>query len=208
MSRRWNLLAAIPVDRVGIVAATLIVLAAGALAGLAWQTFPRWLPRRSWFRGWSPAALRRWWTRWWARLRGLRWRRKPSEKPEPVPSDVEVPVDALPDVPALDLRSAADRLAAQGRWAEAVRERLRATVRELVDAGVVTRHPEWTVTELARAAAAARPEVAAPLRSAGDVFSGIWYGGRVADRTHDERMREYAGQVHDVLTVPAAGARR
>jgi hypothetical protein len=207
MSRTWNQIAAIPIDAVGIVGAVLIVLAVAALAGLAWRTYPRWLPGRSWF-----AGLRRWWQRL-RQVRLPRWRRRGDQaKPVAAPTPVEAAPDALPEVPASELRSAADLLAAQGRFAEAVRERLRAIVRELVDTGVIHRHPEWTVTELARAAATARITLAGPLNGAGTVFSDIWYGARPATREHDERMRAYADEVHRQLTTPGftmpAGTRR
>ena len=93
-------------------------------------------------------------------------------------------------------QSLADRLAAEGRYAEALRERYRAAVRDLVQHGIITHRPEWTVTELAREAATAQPAVDAPLSSATGLFSEVWYAERPATREHDERMRTLAGDVH------------
>src|SRR5690606_31612112 len=89
-------------------------------------------------------------------------------EPEPEP---EPAADHLPAVAAEVLVLSADELAAQGRFAEAVRERLRAIVRELVDRGVVDNRPGWTVTELAALAGSARPELLASLVAATDIFS-------------------------------------
>ncbi|GAA4204134.1 DUF4129 domain-containing protein [Actinocatenispora rupis] len=104
--------------------------------------------------------------------------------------------DELPDVPAADLRSLADRYAAAGRYAEAVRERLRAMVRELVDRAVLVHRPGWTVTELAAAAGSAEPGIVGPMGEAAAVFSALWYGGEHATAGHDARMRELADAVH------------
>src|SRR5437763_1372983 len=108
--------------------------------------------------------------------------------------------------PAVDLSSRADRLAAEGRYAEAVRERLRAIVRDLVDRGLVEHRPGWTVTELARTAAAARPAVEPPLSAAALLFSDIWYGNRPAHAEHDARMRALAREVHAAVD-PVGSAR-
>jgi hypothetical protein len=97
-------------------------------------------------------------------------------------------------------RPAADELAAQGRYKEAVRERLRAIVRELVERQVLEYRAGWTVTELARMAGLARPAAARPLDGASDVFSRIWYGQQDALASHDAAMREYAAQVRAALT--------
>lgn len=79
-------------------------------------------------------------------------------------------------------REAAEQHAASGRFAEAVRERLRAIVRELESRGVLDPRPGRTVDEVARDAGAAVPTVAAPLQRGATVFDEVWYGGRVADR--------------------------
>ena len=86
--------------------------------------------------------------------------------------------------------SLADRLAAEGRYAEAIRQRLRDTLRELIAARLVPPQPGWTAAELATMASTQRPAVAWPLGNATELFSEIWYGDRPAAAHHDERMRD------------------
>ncbi len=116
--------------------------------------------------------------------------------------------DELPDLPVEEFLSLADRLAAQGRFAEAVRERLRAIIRSLVDARLIEHHPEWTVTELAAAAGAAHPPVRGGLDEASLLFSEIWYGQRPAGAGDDARMRGYARQVTGALAGSLTGSPR
>lgn len=78
-------------------------------------------------------------------------------------------------------RAAAERAAATGQWADAVRERLRAVVRELEVRGVLDPRPGRTADEIASDAGAAVPAVAADLRRAATAFDEVWYGGRTAD---------------------------
>lgn len=78
-------------------------------------------------------------------------------------------------------RELAEAAAAEGRWADAVRERLRAVVRELEARGVLDPRPGRTAGEVAREAGAAVPEVADDLSRAARVFGEVWYGGRPAD---------------------------
>lgn len=78
-------------------------------------------------------------------------------------------------------RSQAEQAAAEQRWADAVRERLRAVVRDLEARGVLDPRPGRTAGEVARDAGAAVPDVADELRRAAVVFDEVWYGGRTAD---------------------------
>jgi len=80
-------------------------------------------------------------------------------------------------------RAQAEAAADDGRFAEAVRERLRAVVRDLEARGVLDPRPGRTAGEVARDAGAAVPAVAADLRRAAGVFDEVWYGGRAADAT-------------------------
>jgi hypothetical protein len=102
----------------------------------------------------------------------------------------------------------ADEYAAAGRFAEAVRERLRAIVRDLVEREVITHRPGWTVTELARAAASVRPPAAAPLGAATAIFSEIWYGQRAATASDDTAMRAHSDQVRAAVAEVGTGAGR
>jgi hypothetical protein len=140
----------------------------------------------------------------------LRWRwRWPWRRRRKRSEDLaDLPPDELPDLPAATLVLSADEYAAAGRYAEAVRERLRAIVRDLVEREVITHRPGWTVTELARVAAEARPAAASPLDAATAVFSEIWYGQRTATADDDQAMRGHASNVRTALTEPAVGAQR
>lgn len=140
---------------------------------------------------------------WWPARH--RTRRRPRPAKPVVVDELLDDDDTLPERPPEELSSLADRYAAAGRYAEAVRERLRAIVRELVDRGVVAHEPGWTVTELAAAAGAAEPALTAPMREAAAIFSDIWYGGVPAGPGHDARMRELATAV---APAPVAGETR
>ena len=78
-------------------------------------------------------------------------------------------------------RVLAEQAAVEGRFADAVRERLRAVVRDLEARGVLDPRPGRTAGEIARDAGAAVPEVAGDLRRAAGTFDEVWYGGRTAD---------------------------
>jgi hypothetical protein len=78
-------------------------------------------------------------------------------------------------------RALAEQAAADGRYADAVRERLRAVVRELEARGVLDPRPGRTAGEVSREAGAAVPDVAGDLQRATTVFDEVWYGGREAD---------------------------
>jgi len=131
-----------------------------------------------------------------------RWRRRKRTKGRAEAEDEYAP-DELPDLPAAQLALTADELAAAGRYKEAVRERLRAMVRDLIERGVLPQTPGWTVTELAVAAIANRPALATPMRAAVAIFSEIWYGLRPATADDDRAMRAHAAAVGQVAREPA-----
>jgi Domain of unknown function (DUF4129) len=90
---------------------------------------------------------------------------------------------------AADHRAAADAHAAAGRWAEAVRDRLRAVITGLEERTLLDPRPGRTADEAAADAGAVVPECAADLCAAARTFDDIWYGGRPADATHDAQLR-------------------
>jgi hypothetical protein len=189
MSRWWVDLLARVSDHVPLPVLILLSLLGAGVVGLLWYFFPRWVPRRG--RG----------GRWqWPRLRWPRWRRRlvPAEASDPTGADRDDEAN-LPDVPVEVFLSLADRFAAEGRYAEAVRERLRAIVRGLVERGVVEHRPGATITELAATAATVRPAVGPPLGEAAGIFSDIWYGLRPAGPEHDARMRALTTQVAEAV---------
>ena len=85
------------------------------------------------------------------------------------------------ELSAAQHRELAEAAAAEGRFAEAVRERLRAVVRDLEARGVLDPRPGRTAGEIARDAGVVVPEVALDLRRAAGTFDEVWYGGRAAD---------------------------
>lgn len=78
---------------------------------------------------------------------------------------------------AADHRAAAERHAARGEHAEAVREFLRAVSRDLEERAVITARPGRTATELAADAGAVLPDHRAALERAAAVFNASAYGG-------------------------------
>jgi hypothetical protein len=90
---------------------------------------------------------------------------------------------------AAEHRAAADAHAAAGRWAEAVRDRLRAIITGLEERTLLEPRPGRTADEAAADAGAVVPDCAADLRAAALVFDDIWYGARPADATHDALLR-------------------
>jgi hypothetical protein len=185
VTRAWDEWAAAVFDVVPGPTLLLILLLAAGLAGALWYTYPAWIPRR--------------WPRWPGRRRRVR-AAPPAKQEKPKREKVAEPV--VTAAVAADL-SLADRLAAEGRFAEAIRQRLRDSIRELVAAGVVAPQPGWTAAELAAVAAEQRPGVAGPMGRAVEVFSEIWYGDRPAGRAQDDHMRALTGQIHAELTAAA-----
>lgn len=82
------------------------------------------------------------------------------------------------DSSAAEHREAAERLAQEGRWAEAIRERLRGIARDLEERAILDSRPGRTADELAAEAAPALPEQAAGLAEGVRIFDDVWYGGR------------------------------
>jgi Domain of unknown function (DUF4129) len=181
--RPWNEFVAAVGDAMSLGLVVLLLILAAIIGGLLWAFWHEFI-----------AAM----------ARVLRWRRSKEKKKSKDDSEVrliteeeleevEQSEEELPDVEAIVFATLADRYAAEGRFAEAVRERLRAMVRELVDRGVITHHPGWTVTELAEAAGSARPAVRPPVVEATKIFSFIWYRKEPALSEHDTQMRALAG---------------
>jgi hypothetical protein len=105
---------------------------------------------------------------------------------------------------AADHRRAADAFAADGRWDEAVTERLRAIVRSLEERAVIDERPGRTAGEAAADAGRALPELAADLRAGARVFDDVRYGGRTADAAADARLRDLDGRCRAARPAPAA----
>lgn len=197
MSRWWTETVAALGDVVPLPLVALLLLAAALLTALAWHSFPAWVPRRLPRIRLPRLRLRR---PRLPRLRLPRMRlRRTARRRRPDPP-VRVPAPrAAPPAP-VGGPATADRLAAEGRYAEAVRERLRDMVRLLVTRQVVEPRAGLTVTELTEAAARTRPAVRPTLHAAGTIFSDLWYAQRPATAGHDQRMRALAAELRRELT--------
>ncbi|MBT2467186.1 DUF4129 domain-containing protein [Streptomyces sp. ISL-66] len=90
---------------------------------------------------------------------------------------------------AADHRTAADALAAEGRWNEAVQERMRAVVRSLEERTLLDPRPGRTADEAAAEAAASLPSQAAALRAAARTFDDVTYGARPANEAMYASLR-------------------
>lgn len=98
--------------------------------------------------------------------------------------------DEASPLDAAGYRAAAEEHAAAGRWAEAVRARLRAVIAGLEERTILTRRPGRTADVAARDAGAALPEQAAALAEAARIFDDIWYGERPAVQADHRRLAE------------------
>ena len=189
MTRAWDEFMAAVFDVISPAKLVLLLIGGAAVVSALWYWFPAWVPRR----------LPRWrWRR--PRWRRPKWRKRVKKAttaaaPEPV---ITVAEEEPALVPVGDL-TLADRLAAEGRYAEAIRQRLRETLRELVVARLVPPQPGWTAAELTAIASTQHPAVAWPLSHATELFSEIWYGRRPAGPAHDEQMRALTDQVRAAL---------
>jgi Domain of unknown function (DUF4129) len=91
---------------------------------------------------------------------------------------------------AAEHRAAAERHAARHAWDDAVRERMRALVRNLEERALLDPRPGRTADEAATEAARALPEHTTRLRSAARAFDDVSYGGRHATEAGYRELRE------------------
>ena len=115
--------------------------------------------------------------------------------------------DAKP-VPADHHRRSADAHAARSEWAEAVRERLRAVVRNLEERDLLDPRPGRTADEAAAAGGRALPACAEQLRAAARTFDDVWYGGVPATEVMDAQLRTVDDAVRRARPGVPAGAVR
>jgi hypothetical protein len=87
-------------------------------------------------------------------------------------------------------RQRAEEFAAAGRYAEAIRERMRAVVRELEVRGVLEPRLGRTADEVAAEAGEQVPSIGPPLRTATTIFDEVWYGGRPGTAQADDTLRQ------------------
>lgn len=91
---------------------------------------------------------------------------------------------------AAEHRATAQRYAAQGDWAPAIRHRLRAVARQLEENGVLDPVPGRTATELARSAGQALSGLAGELFTAAEAFNDVTYGGQPGSQSRYRMIAE------------------
>jgi Domain of unknown function (DUF4129) len=104
------------------------------------------------------------------------------------------------ELSAAEHRATAERYAADGDWAVAIRHRLRAIARQLEESGVLNPVPGRTANELARDAGQLLPDLASELRSAAASFNDVTYGELPGS---ESAYRMIAGLDERVRTHPA-----
>ncbi|MBO0681020.1 DUF4129 domain-containing protein [Mycolicibacterium sp. S2-37] len=104
---------------------------------------------------------------------------------------------------AAEHRATAQRHAAAGEWALAIRHRLRAVARQLEETGVLQPVPGRTATELARDASPVAPQLAGALRAAARAFDDVTYGGRPGSDTEYRLVADLDDQLRSSSTVHA-----
>ncbi|MFB6890508.1 DUF4129 domain-containing protein [Kitasatospora sp. NPDC056327] len=117
--------------------------------------------------------------------------------------------DAAGPRSAAEHREDAERHATAGRWAEAVREQMRALVRRLEERTLLDPRPGRTADEAAAEAGRALPGHAAALASAARTFDDIAYGDRTADPAAYQLLRDLdrtLERTRPVLATAAGGA--
>lgn len=87
------------------------------------------------------------------------------------------------DLSPAEHRAVAERSAAAGDWAAAIRHRLRAVARRLEESGVLDAVPGRTATELARDAGRVLPDLRGELIAAATAFNEVTYGERPGTET-------------------------
>lgn len=110
----------------------------------------------------------------------------------------ESPLFGAAELDAAEHRAAAERFAAEGDWAAAIRHRVRAMARQLEDNGVVNAVPGRTANELAHDAGRSLPDLRTELISAATAFNDVTYGERPGSQSAyqmiadlDERLRSH-----------------
>lgn len=83
-----------------------------------------------------------------------------------------------PQVSAGQYRERAEQFSTQGRWEEAISQRMRALVRASQERGLIDAHPGWTADEVATAVGGQVPAGSDTLTAAARTFDEVRYGRR------------------------------
>lgn len=119
----------------------------------------------------------------------VRWRRGRTRKALDEGDDIPV-IAAAEDLPP-DALGYAERLAAAGRFREAVRALFGGAARTLVEAGIISRAKTRTNGELLSDVHDSAPALAAELGSLAGIFESAWYGRRDPGAGGVERARKH-----------------
>lgn len=103
--------------------------------------------------------------------------------------------DLLSTATARDHQRLAEQFTADGRFAEALREWLRAAVATIDERGVLPPRPGRTGAATAREAGPLLPDAADDLSAAMHAFDEVWFGGRTAQEADVRRARAAADSV-------------
>lgn len=108
-------------------------------------------------------------------------------------------------ISASEHRARAERHAAAGDWAEALREQLRAVARALEERGLLEPRAGRTAGELATEAGAVLPGHGDDLRAGARLFDDVVYGGRAATPEAYEQIRGLDARLRASRPVLADG---
>lgn len=108
------------------------------------------------------------------------------------------------ELSAAQHRATAQRYAAEGDWASAIRHRLRAVARQLEETGVLNPVAGRTANELATDAGQAIPDLTAELLSAANTFNDVTYGERPGTETGYRMVADLDDHLRARQPTPAA----
>jgi Domain of unknown function (DUF4129) len=108
----------------------------------------------------------------------------------------------------LDHRRLADAHERAGRYADALREWLRAIVETIEARGILEARPGRTGVGVAREGGAALPAIAGDLDAVVDTFNEVWFGQRAASAADAANAHRVADAVRTArIAMPAADSR-
>jgi hypothetical protein len=117
---------------------------------------------------------------------------------------VSLPALAGPGEPAVmveltrsarEWRADAERLEAEGRWAEGLRCRHRALIADLVRRGAIPEQAGRTAGEYVRDVARSLPDATPALAAATELFEAAWYGGATTGAAEAARFADLDARV-------------
>jgi len=108
---------------------------------------------------------------------------------------------------AANHRAEAESAAGRKDWAAAIRHRVRAIGRQLEQDGVLRPVTGRTAGELARDAGIARPDLAAEIVTAAELFNDVTYGEQPGSEPQYRLVADLDARLRAMATTAAAGSR-